>query len=78
VLRFAGLPDDPPVDDAGQVLLGENHTVTGNPDRLRRGSAVIRSDDRWRAGLTGRQLAAATVAALPMLRRYDYPLMPTR
>jgi hypothetical protein len=46
VMRFAGLDDEPPVDAAGQVRLGVNHTVTGNPDRLARGTVTIRRDER--------------------------------
>lgn len=76
VLRFAGLDDEPPVDDAGRVSLRENHTVTGNPDRLAKGDTVIRADERWRTGLSSREIAAATATALPMLARYGYRLRP--
>jgi hypothetical protein len=74
VLRFAGLPDDPPVDAERRACLGVNHTVTGNPDRLRHGTTVIRADERWRSGLPARARAAATLAAVPLLGRYGYPL----
>jgi hypothetical protein len=77
VMRFAGLDGPPPVDAAGRVLLGPNHTVTGNPDRLVNGAAVIRADERWRTGLTRREIAAATATALPLLWRYGYPLVPS-
>jgi Sulfotransferase family len=76
VMRFAGLSGEPPADEAGRVALGLNHTVTGNPDRLQHGDAVIRSDERWRTGLSRAQIAAATAPALPMLARYGYPLLP--
>jgi hypothetical protein len=78
VMRFAGLAGDPPVDGNGRVTLGTNHTVTGNPDRLASGEAVIRADERWRTQLTRGEIAAATVPALPMLTRYGYPLVPSR
>ncbi|TDD22596.1 sulfotransferase [Nonomuraea diastatica] len=76
IMRFAGLDGDAPVDGTGRVSLGSNHTVTGNPDRLSTGEAVIRADERWRAGLTAREIVAATGPALPLLARYGYPLLP--
>lgn len=77
VLRFAGLDDEPPVDESGRVSLGENHTVTGNPDRLSRGETRIRPDERWRTRLPAAGKAAATATASPMLARYGYRLLPT-
>lgn len=76
VMRFAGLDDEPPVDQWGRVCLGENHTVTGNPDRLHRGEVVIRGDERWRSGLDPAEVLAASVPALPLLARYGYRLSP--
>ncbi|MFF4587822.1 sulfotransferase [Streptomyces sp. NPDC001388] len=78
VLRFAGLDDEVPVDAFGRVTLGVNHTVTGNPDRLRRGVTRIRPDERWRTALSAADVAAATVPALPLLGRYGYPTVPGR
>ncbi|WP_327374142.1 sulfotransferase [Streptomyces sp. NBC_01216] len=78
VLRFAGLDDASPVDADGRIPLGANHTVTGNPDRLRRGVTRIRPDERWRTALPGADIAAATAAAAPLLSRYGYPLAPVR
>ncbi|MER6827095.1 sulfotransferase [Streptosporangium sp. NPDC000563] len=78
VMSFAGLAGEPPVDETGLVSLGENHTVTGNPDRLSKGDTVIRSDERWRTRLSAREIAAATAPALPLLTRYGYPILPTR
>ncbi|MFF1923592.1 sulfotransferase [Streptomyces sp. NPDC058221] len=78
VMRFAGLDDESPVGEDGCIPLGVNHTVTGNPDRLRRGVTRIRPDDRWRIALPAAAIAAATGPALPLLARYGYPLVPTR
>ncbi|MCE7082352.1 sulfotransferase [Streptomyces sp. ST2-7A] len=78
VMRFAGLPDASPVDRDGRVELGVNHTVTGNPDRLRRGVTRIRADHRWRTALSGGDIAAASAPALPLLGRYGYPFLPVR
>lgn len=74
VLRFAGLDDESPVDEDGKVTLGVNHTVTGNPDRLSQGTVAIRPDERWRAELPAAHSAVSTALALPLLRRYRYPL----
>ncbi|OLB78468.1 MAG: sulfotransferase family protein [Actinobacteria bacterium 13_2_20CM_2_71_6] len=78
VMRFAGLDGAPPVDDSGQAQLGVNHTVTGNPDRLSQGTVRIRPDERWRTDLAPRHVAVATGIALPLLRRYDYPVLRRR
>jgi hypothetical protein len=78
VMRFAGLDGEPPVDAAGRVRLGGNHTVTGNPDRLSRGTVTIRTDERWRAELPAPAAAVATAVAMPLLRRYGYPLVARR
>lgn len=78
VMRFAGLAGDVPVDTGGTVRLGVNHTVTGNPDRLSHGAVLIRPDERWRRDLDARHNAVTTVIALPLLRRYGYPALPTR
>ncbi|GIH09807.1 sulfotransferase family protein [Rhizocola hellebori] len=75
VLRFAGLDDESPVGDDGKVTLGVNHTVTGNPDRLSQGVVAIRPDERWRTELPLGHSAVSTALALPLLRRYRYPLL---
>ncbi len=74
VLDLCGLADPPPVDAQGSATLGTNHTVTGNPDRMVRGPVVVRPDDRWRQQAGRRDRFAATVLALPLLRRYAYGL----
>ncbi|MFB4307750.1 sulfotransferase [Actinomadura sp. GTD37] len=76
VMRHAGLAGDPPVDAAGTARLGVNHTVTGNPDRLRRGPVRIRDDDAWVRAQPASARAVATVLAAPLLARYGYPLRP--
>lgn len=74
VMRLAGLDGPPPVDAAGAATLGPNHTVTGNPDRLRHGPVTIRADDAWRRGLPRGEALVAAGLALPLLRRYGYGL----
>lgn len=76
LLRFVGLPDEPPVDGTGHVDLGTNHTVTGNPDRFERKTVAIRPDERWRTGLSPQDIALTTAMTAPLLRRYRYPTLP--
>jgi hypothetical protein len=71
-LELAGVAAPVPVDADGQAALDVNHTVTGNPDRLARGTVRVRPDDAWRSGLSRRHRVAATVLAAPLLRRYGY------
>ncbi len=58
----------------GRVIdLHTNHTVTGNPDRFRTGTTVIRdTDDSWRAGLSASAKLAAAMLSWPLSRRYGY------
>jgi hypothetical protein len=77
VLALVGRdPGENPVAADGAARLGPNHTVTGNPDRFTRGSVRLREDRRWHQGLAAHQRAAATVVALPLIRRYDYSRKP--
>jgi len=78
VMRFAGLDGDSPVSAEGRVTLTENHTVTGNPDRLTQGETLIRSDERWRTQLTKQEITAASVPAFPLLARYGYRFLPIK
>src|SRR5262249_49857923 len=55
------------------VELHTNHTVTGNPDRFRTGTTVIRDrDDSWQTGLSTTAKLAAGVLSWPLSRRYGY------
>ena len=72
LLAWAGIDGEPPVDAAGTATLGGNHTVTGNPDRLRRGPVEIRDGEAWRRELPARDRLLATALAAPLLRRYGY------
>jgi hypothetical protein len=56
------------------VQLGENHTVSGNPGRFRRGIVDLVVDDEWRRHMRPRDRRLATVLTLPLLRRYGYPI----
>jgi hypothetical protein len=56
------------------VRLSENHMVAGNPRRFSSGQCEIRSDDEWRHAMPTAAKVLTTLPALPLMRRYRYPL----
>lgn len=55
------------------IELHTNHTVTGNPDRFRTGTTIVRDrDDSWQTGLSVSAKLGATILAWPLFRRYGY------
>jgi len=75
VLQFVGRPSGqlPFVSDT-KVLLGSNHSVAGNPNRLVHGEVSIKVDDEWATGMARSQKALVTTLTLPRLRHFGYPL----
>jgi hypothetical protein len=68
-------------DPAGNPVHGrtaelhKNHTVTGNPDRFRTGTTLIRPDDSaWQRELPARAQATTVALAWPLMKHYGYPL----
>ena len=55
-----------------EVLLGGNHSVSGNPDRFRRGRIRLELDEEWRKSMLRSERHAVTSATWPLLRRYGY------
>ncbi|BCJ38698.1 sulfotransferase [Actinocatenispora thailandica] len=74
VLAGWGLAAAAPVTADGTAVLSPNHTVTGNPDRLRTGPVTIRPDERWRTTSPRTTRYAAGLLAAPWLHRYGYRL----
>lgn len=75
VAALAGRPEpDLGFLDGRRATLAPNHTVSGNPVRLRHGEIELREDTEWVASLPARDRAAVTSLAWPLLRRYGYPL----
>jgi hypothetical protein len=73
LLRLCGAdPGANPV--RGNVVdLHANHTVTGNPDRFRTGTTVIRdTDDAWRHELPAAAKLAVLALSWPLFGRYGY------
>jgi len=56
----------------GQVELGANHTVMGNPMRMDQGAIRLRVDDEWRRALGPSTSGLVTFLTRPFLRRYGY------
>ena len=77
IARFAHKPDpDLRFIDNGRVEFEPNHTFSGNPLRLRQAAIEVHPDEAWRAKMSSRQKALATITALPLLSRYGYPRRP--
>ena len=66
-----------PFQDSSTVVLTPNHTVAGNPDRLKSGAVKIQSAAAARKGLKGRDRAIVTLMAMPLLASYRYRLRAT-
>jgi hypothetical protein len=74
ILEFLGEDSAPPFVDSSSVVLHENHTVAGNPNRFKLGPVAVRLDDEWRTRLpVGRRLVVRLLC-WPFLMRYGYPL----
>ncbi|QIS13856.1 sulfotransferase [Nocardia arthritidis] len=73
VLDFVGAEADVAglVSESGTVRMSGNHTVTGNPDRLRTGEVPIRDGERWRT-MDRRTRLATELSAQPVMTRYGY------
>lgn len=74
IARFAGTEDTSAIDFASErsVVLGTNHTVTGNPDRLRQGTIEIRTTEPWRETMSAPGRTAAYAGVAPLMLRYGY------
>jgi hypothetical protein len=79
VQSWGGRREDLPFVGPNEVRLDTTtHTVGGNPIRFQSGSISLSLDERWRREMPRPELRDATVPALPLLRRYGYPLRPRR
>jgi Sulfotransferase family len=76
VLELLGEPAAAPFVDDQTVLLGPQHTLSGNPDRFRTGTVRIRRDDEWRSQMSRTEIGLVTAATMPYLLRHGYPLAP--
>ncbi|MDQ4031264.1 MAG: sulfotransferase, partial [Actinomycetota bacterium] len=74
VLAFVGVGTEGPFVSDDTVVLGTNHTVSGNPIRFRTGSVRIVEDDEWSARMARRDQMVIEAIAMPLLLRYGYPV----
>jgi hypothetical protein len=56
----------------GELSPGVQHTVAGNPIRMRSGPLRIRVDDAWRAAMPAFDRRMVTLLTFPLLVRYGY------
>ena len=60
-----------PVQGA-ETTLGENHTVSGNPSRFKRGTIMLKLDDAWRSSILPRDRWLTNALTWPLLFKYGY------
>jgi hypothetical protein len=58
----------------GEIEFGVHHTAAGNPARMARGRTRIEPDLEWQREMSRPAKAATTIATLPMLLRYGFPI----
>ncbi len=56
------------------VMLGPNHTVSGNPSRFSTGIVQLREDCDWRHELGNGNRFIATAVSMPLLHHYGYSI----
>src|SRR5579862_6858142 len=77
ILAMVGMEDaELPFVSGTEALTSFNHSVAGNPDRLRHGLIRLRQDDRWRTGMARRDQRLVSVLTLPLLMHYGYSVRP--
>jgi len=77
ILSMVGMEDAQlPFVGGSEAITSLNHSVAGNPDRLRNGRIRLRQDDRWRTAMARRDQRLVSALTLPLLLRYGYTLRP--
>lgn len=77
ILDIVGWPaDDERLEfiNGSEIGLVADHTVMGNPMRMKTGSVALRLDDQWRSNLPALDRLAVTALTWPWLLRYRYPI----
>lgn len=67
-----------PLVDERTVVLGRNHSISGNPNRLDTGTVTISADLEWLERLGWRNRILVTLVTLPLLPYFGYSLRPAR
>ncbi len=63
---------DIPWKDTSEIVIKTNHTVWGNPSRMRTGKVKIRLDDAWRREMPLKDRLLVTALSWPWLLKYGY------
>ncbi|WP_397545986.1 sulfotransferase [Rhodothermus marinus] len=61
-----------PWNKNGEIYILKNHTVWGNPSRMRTGKVEIRLDDAWRRNMPLKDRLLVTALSWPWLLKYGY------
>lgn len=61
-----------PFISENEVMLGINHTVSGNPNRFDTGKIEIKSDNRWRESMVSSKKTLARALTYPVCLKYRY------
>lgn len=78
LLEFVGADPAPEVFvSEDTVELGENHILTGNSVRFKRGPVRVAPADTWQAEMPLGARVLTTLLTLPLLVLYGYPLLPS-
>jgi len=75
ILAHAGepvLPESFAFLGEGEVLLGVDHTVAGNPMRFHQGPLALRLDEAWKSKLPERDQRIVAAVTTPLRLRYGY------
>jgi hypothetical protein len=59
---------------AASIAVGVQHSVAGNPVRMREGGVTLRADEEWRTAMSAADRRAVSAVTWPLLLRYGYPL----
>lgn len=66
--------DGLPFIDDHKVMLGPNHTCSGNPNRFTEGVIDLKLDNEWESRIRRRDRYIVTSLTLPLLGRYGYKI----
>ena len=75
ILRFAGLSPRL-LFSGGKICFKANHTVAGNPNRLKHGDTIIKTDDEWKDHLPVTSRLVIDFLSLPFFLGYKRSLKP--
>lgn len=74
VETVVGAPAGPAFLDERTVQVPQSHAIAGNPVRQQAGRITVRPDSEWRSAQRPADRRLASAVALPLMRRYGYPL----